>query len=77
MTVDQSVLQKAKTLSPLLVEIRRQIHRHPELGFEEFETSKLVCATLDRLGIFYRSGVARTGVIAEIGQGKAAGLSAL
>jgi len=38
MTVDQSVLQKAKTLSPLLVEIRRQIHRHPELGFEEFET---------------------------------------
>ncbi len=35
MTVDQSVLQKAKTLSPLLVEIRRQIHRHPELGFEE------------------------------------------
>ena len=70
MTVDQSVLQKAKTLSPLLVEIRRQIHRHPELGFEEFETSKLVCATLDRLGIFYRSGVARTGVIAEIGQGK-------
>jgi len=30
-----------------------------------------VCATLDRLGIFYRSGVARTGVIAEIGQGKA------
>jgi amidohydrolase len=68
--VDKSVLKKAEALAPQLVRIRRRIHRHPEFGFEEVETSKLVCHVLDQLGIPYRSGVARTGVIAEIGQGK-------
>lgn len=57
-------------MAPQLVQIRRKIHRRPEFGFEEIETSKLVCTVLDQLGIPYRSGVARTGVVAEIGQGK-------
>lgn len=70
MSVDRTILNKAEALAPKLVEIRRQIHRHPEFGFEEFETAKLVCRTLDQVGIRYRAGVARTGVIAEIGQGK-------
>lgn len=70
MIVDRSVLERADALAPQLVKIRRQIHRHPEFGFEEFETARLVCKELDQLGIRYRSGVARTGVVAEIGQGK-------
>ena len=57
-------------MAPQLVQIRREIHRRPEFGFEETETSKLVCTVLDQLGIPYRSGIARTGVVAEIGQGK-------
>jgi amidohydrolase len=69
-TIDSSVLTKAESLAPQLVEIRRQIHRHPEFGFEEFQTSGLVCSVLDQLGIRYRSGVASTGVIAEIGEGR-------
>jgi len=69
-TVDSSVLAKAESLSSQLVEIRRTIHRRPEFGFEEFETSTLVCTVLERLGIPFRSGVAVTGVIAEIGEGK-------
>jgi amidohydrolase len=68
--VDRSILEKATSLAPQLGDLRRVIHRHPEFGFEEVETSKLVCSVLDRLGIRYRAGVARTGVIAEIGQGK-------
>jgi amidohydrolase len=70
MIVDRSVLQRAQALAPQLAEIRRTIHRHPEFGFEEVETSRLVCKVLDRLGVRYRDQVARTGVIAEIGQGK-------
>lgn len=70
MQVDKTVLSKAKTLRHKLVDIRRTIHRHPEYGFEEYETSKLVCTTLDQLGITYRAGIAQTGVIAEIGEGK-------
>lgn len=70
MSMYKSMRERAEALTPRLVEIRRAIHRHPELGFEEIETAKLVCDTLDCLGIPYRSGVACTGVIAEIGRGK-------
>jgi amidohydrolase len=70
MTVDRLIIEKAQALAPQLRDIRRILHRHPEFGFEEFETSRLVCNALGRLGIRFRDGVARTGVIADIGQGK-------
>ena len=70
MTVDKAVLKRAEALTSRLVALRRAIHRHPELGFEEFETSELVRASLKHLGISCRSGVARTGVVADIGRGK-------
>ena len=50
-TIDSSVLEKTDSLSAQLVEIRRKIHRHPEFGFEEFETPSLVCSVLDELGM--------------------------
>ncbi len=46
-----------------LVEIRRTLHRHPELGFEEFETSRLVSEWLDRFGLRVERGLAKTGVV--------------
>jgi len=55
-----------------LVEIRRTIHMHPELGFEEVETSRLVAGWLEKFGIEVRRGVAKTGVIGLL-QGKEPG----
>lgn len=46
-----------------LVEIRRTIHMHPELGFEEVETSKLVSEWLERFGLQVKRGIAKTGVV--------------
>ncbi|KAH9608839.1 hypothetical protein KSS87_004217 [Heliosperma pusillum] len=53
-----------------MVNIRRRLHENPELGFEEFETSKLIREELDHLGIDYKYPVAVTGVVGYIGTGK-------
>jgi amidohydrolase len=46
-----------------LIEIRRTIHRHPELGFEEVETSQLVSKCLRRFGLDVEEGRGKTGVV--------------
>jgi amidohydrolase len=48
-----------------IVELRRAIHRRPELGFEENETAALVERELDALGIGHRR-IAKTGIVARI-----------
>ena len=49
-----------------LVAVRRDLHQHPELSWEEHRTSDRVCGFLERHGVSFRSGVATTGVVAEI-----------
>jgi len=56
-------------LTNRLINIRRQIHAQPELGYEEEHTSSLVRQELDRLGINYISNIAGTGVIATLTKG--------
>ena len=51
-------------LTPQLVELRKQLHQHPELAFEEHETAKAVGAFLTKLKIPFKSGVGKTGIVA-------------
>ncbi len=55
----------AKAFFSEIVDIRRHLHRNPELSFEEFETSAFVKQQLDELGISYVS-MADTGVVALV-----------
>ena len=52
---------------PELIQLRRHIHRHPELSGHEQQTAALVAGELRRWGWQVREGVGRTGVMAELG----------
>src|SRR5882672_10367547 len=56
----------AERLTPQLVELRKKLHQHPELAFEEHETAKAVTGFLSKLGIKFRTGIGKTGVVAVI-----------
>ncbi len=49
-----------------VVALRRDFHRHPELGFEEFRTAAKVADYLRRVGLNPITEIAKTGVIADI-----------
>jgi amidohydrolase len=63
------LLSRASALAPELVEIRRDIHAHPELAFQERRTAALVAERLRQLGYEVRTGVARTGCIGQLSTG--------
>ena len=64
------MINKAKELHKEMIAWRRDIHMNPELGFEEKRTSGLVAEIMQGLGYRVRTGVGKTGVVAELGEGK-------
>src|SRR5688500_1166278 len=60
----------ARELHPAIVEVRRDIHRHPELGFRETRTAALVAAKLKALGYEVQTGVGVTGVVGVLKGGR-------
>ncbi|KAJ3701963.1 hypothetical protein LUZ61_005668 [Rhynchospora tenuis] len=67
------LLERAQELefTDWMIGIRRRLHENPELGYEEFETSKLIRKELDSMGIEYKHPFAVTGIVGFIGTGKA------
>jgi amidohydrolase len=56
-------LQEAESYFDYTQALRRDFHRHPELGFQEIRTAGIVARELSQLGIEVSSGVGKTGVI--------------
>lgn len=52
-----------------IINIGEHIMKNPELGFKEFKTAKLVSEIFSELGLPHRSGIAITGVVAQLGSG--------
>lgn len=55
--------QEAEDIFDDMVEMRRDFHRYPEIGFHEHRTSKIVAQTLNDLGLEVQTGVGQTGVV--------------
>ncbi len=62
--------QMAAAIEPRMIEWRRDIHQHPELGNREFKTSAKIAEHLKSLGIEVQTGVAHTGVVGLLKGGK-------
>jgi amidohydrolase len=59
----QFFLNEAQEMFDFSQQIRRDLHRYPELGFEEFRTADIVAHELASLGMEVQTGVAKTGVV--------------
>jgi amidohydrolase len=65
-----AIRDATQRIEPALIEIRRDVHAHPELGFEEVRTSAVVTRELTRLGIQHQAGIGKTGVVGLIEGGR-------
>ena len=71
--MDESPLSDIDALKAL----RRDLHAHPELGFEEHRTAAIVAARLRQLGLAVTEGIGGTGIVATLGvKRRAVGLRA-
>ena len=66
----QKMLVAADKIDTKIVEWRRDIHQHPELGNYEVRTAGLIATHLQSLGLEVHTGVAKTGVIGVLKGGK-------
>jgi len=67
---DADIRTQVDRLAPRMIEIRHDIHQHPELGNRETRTAELVAKELRRLGLEVRTGVAHTGVVGVLHGGR-------
>jgi hippurate hydrolase len=63
---NDAVMSRLREFHPELTAIRRDIHAHPEMGFEETRTAGLVAETLRGWGIEVAQRIGRTGVVGTL-----------
>ena len=68
--LDEDLLSTAKDLLPEVVELRRALHRHPELGLELPRTQAAVLAALEGLGLDVSVGEGLSSVVADLEGGR-------
>ena len=66
MDLHRQIKAEVENIFPRLVEIRREIHAHPELGYQEVRTSELIASELRKIGVEVWTGIAKTGVVGLI-----------
>ncbi len=67
---DSDVARATERIAPRMIELRHDIHQHPELSNRETRTADIVARQLKGLGMEVRTGIARTGVIGILRGGR-------
>jgi amidohydrolase len=60
------IQQAAKNQLAEIISIRRHLHSHPELSFEEYKTSEYIASVLEKYSIPFKQGMVKTGIVALI-----------
>ena len=69
MDLKEKIQTRAESYHNEIVDVRRHLHQHPELSYQEVETGKYIAQKLSEYGIPHEHGWADNGVVALI-QGK-------
>ncbi|MCG8697966.1 MAG: M20 family metallopeptidase [Bacteroidales bacterium] len=64
--IKNKITQLAEKYYNDTLQIREHLHKHPELSYNEFETSKFIKSQLDKLGITYKDGYVKTGIVGKL-----------
>ncbi|OLS60508.1 M20 aminoacylase family protein [Pseudomonas putida] len=64
-----AVLPGIKAIEEEMIGLRRHLHAHPELSFEEYATSDLVASKLQEWGYEVHRGIGKTGVVGQLKRG--------
>ena len=62
----ETIQQLAKTYHQEVIDMRRHMHMHPELSYEEVKTGRYISDKLTELGIPHEHGIADNGVVGLI-----------
>jgi amidohydrolase len=66
MDLNERIKKETAAILDEIIAIRRHIHAHPELSFEEYETSKFVSSKLTEWNISHKTGIIKTGIVGLI-----------
>lgn len=61
-----NIKAEVEALKPSLVAVRRDLHQHPEIAFEEQRTAAVIADHLERAGLTVQRGIGQTGVVTEV-----------
>ncbi|MBM3397868.1 MAG: amidohydrolase, partial [Betaproteobacteria bacterium] len=65
----QDLLEALGAQADEFIAVRRDIHRHPEMGYKEYRTSDLVAEQLEKFGYAVTRGLGGTGVVGQLKRG--------
>ncbi len=60
------ILPEVNVIKNEIIKNRREFHKHPELGFKEYRTAKIIAEKLKSYGIEVKTSVGKTGVIGDL-----------
>lgn len=70
MKIEDKIKTISKEFFPSLVKLRKELHQYPEVAYTEFKTSGIIVRELKKLGLRFKKGIAKTGVVALLNENK-------